>query len=97
MSVAFYWIVKHSYRWIVDALQTRSIMCDPDLSTSLVVGSQLYVEGVKDCPGIKARNRKIESIGDRYSIREESEVYDAHLDTKNYQLSADNGYYLKDS
>lgn len=85
------------HRWIEDAIKTRSIMRDPDWSTSLAVGSQWYVEAVKESLGIKARNRRIESIGDRYSIREESEVYDVHFDTKNYQLSADNGYYLKDS
>jgi len=55
------------------------------------------VGAVKESLGIKAHNRKIESIGDRYSIREESEVYDVYFDTRNYQLSADKGYYLKDS
>jgi len=85
------------HHWIEDGLQTRSMLHVPDWSTSLAVGSQAYVETVKEKLGVKARNRKIEEIDDRYSVREKSEAYDAYFDTKNHQLSVDNVYYLRDS
>jgi len=49
------------------------------------------------CAGATCYSNISKGIGGRYSVRKESEVYDAYFDAKNHQLSVDNVCFLRDS
>ena len=56
-------------------------------SESLAVGSQVYVQGVKEALGVSAKARQIEVQEGLYRVREPRESYTRDFDAKNGGLS----------
>ncbi len=70
---------------------TETLMHEASWSTSLAVGSEVYVEAMKEKPGLKVRKRAIVEVNDGYAIREDDAGYDVHFGVKNSHISVKKG------
>jgi len=73
--------------WVEAELKKDSAVRKPLWSESLAVGSQVYVQGVKEALGVSAKARQIEAQEGLYRVREPRASYTCDFDTKNNRLS----------
>jgi hypothetical protein len=57
------------------------------------VGSQSFVDTIKDKLGIRAKGRNILKNDEGFQLREELGTYIADYDIKNDDIGAQNGYF----
>lgn len=72
--------------WIKEALGLNALQRDPRWSEALAVGSQAFVDSVKQDLGMKARHREVEEEGDSYTLRLASSSYMVDSDIKSSGL-----------
>ncbi len=86
-------ILQNQYRrWVNNEIAEGHLTRDVSWSESLAVGSEDFVNQVRDLLGIKANHREIIEIGDKHILREMSARYNANFDTKNGSLSVNNQF-----
>lgn len=65
-------------------------------SDSIVVGSNGFVENVRERLGFRAKGRTPVQQGDSYMLRESAAVYQPHFNAKKAPLRAENGFFWGD-
>ena len=73
--------------WVEAELKKDSAARKQLWSESLAVGSQAYVQGVKEALGVSAKARQIEAQEGLYRVREPRASYTCDFNTKNSRLS----------
>ncbi|MDB9952425.1 transposase [Porticoccaceae bacterium] len=73
--------------WVEAELKKDSMVRKQLWSESLAVGSQAYVQGVKEALGVSAKPRQIEAHEGLYRVKEPIASYTYDFDAKNSRLS----------
>ena len=82
----------------VDAALARGLEGRDSLWTeSLAVGSENFIEGVRQALGVRGRYREVTEGGDAHMLREPLVAYDSHLGHKMSALSATNRVFWEQS
>src|SRR5688572_4403841 len=79
----------HRY-WVEQSLAGGAPKREDRWSTAIAVGSQAYVEKIKDALGISARYRELDAANGTYSLRESQSAYTASFNAKSDALRPDN-------
>ena len=66
-------------QWVDEALQGALAMRDARWTEALAVGSQTFVEKIKEELGSKALHRELEQVDGTYALRESGEAYSSHF------------------
>ena len=75
--------LKDAHRvWVEDALQSEGRGRDDRWTTALAVGSESFVERVRQELGVGARKRRVEVVGDLAFVREAPAAYTSQMDWK---------------
>jgi len=82
-------------QWIEDAIGRGSNVRQPRWTESIAVGSEGFVEGILQKPGLQAKGRKVRDCVDHYELREPEAVYGGSFPQENPPLRAENEYYWK--
>lgn len=77
-------------QWLREELAMNNSMRDEAWTESLAVGSEAFVEKTQTLLGTKAANRKVVTIGDKHTLREQPARYNIVSGTENSGLSLDN-------
>ena len=86
---------KQHQAWIEQELKHGKLAREPSWSESIAVGSEPFVDQIRDSLGVRGQHRKkIEREGSFY-IKEGECPYNAHLDGKMDTLKVENSYYWK--
>jgi putative transposase len=73
--------------WVEAELQKNRACREPLWSEALAVGSEAYVQGVKQALGVRAKARRMEEQEGLYMVREPSSSYALNFEAKNSGLS----------
>ena len=84
-------------RWVYDALMDGGNKRESLWTESIAVGSEQFVERVKERLCIKAKGRKIVEKENVFHLREHAIPYMANFGTKNYDIGGENSYFFNDS
>lgn len=76
--------------WVEAALTEGAMARDDRWSESIAVGSESFVNRVKNNLGVKARFRQVAEGNEAYTLREPRQSYRGHFDRENEALSANN-------
>jgi putative transposase len=73
-------------QWVDDALHGAMTLRDDRWTQALAVGSQAFVEKIKDELGLKALHREVEPVDGTYALRESGEAYNTRFAVENEAL-----------
>jgi len=82
---------KNQREWIKEIIDKNEFEREPKWTESIAVGSECFIEKIKDQLSIKAKSRIIKKSGEDYALSESEIPYNAIFDTKNTTLRANNG------
>ena len=89
-----YALVKQHYKgWIAEALRNGKNVRQSKWATSVAVGNESFVEGIKAEIEALAIGKKIRKTDDVYHLREDFVVYRANFDTKNDDIGPKNAHF----
>ena len=80
------------HKWVEEILTRNQLAREDRWSASLAIGSQSYVEKIKDALGNKARNRAVRASNESHTLREAEKPYTHGFDGKNGILRLENTY-----
>jgi putative transposase len=83
--------------WVEEILTRNQLAREDRWSTSLAIGSQAYVEKIKDALGNKALNREVRASSESHTLREAGKPYSHAFDGKNGVLRLENTHPWNDS
>ena len=63
------------FKWVGSAIQDKNNGREAKWTQSIAVGSESFIEKIKEALGFKARGRKIHRAGDAYELRESLKPY----------------------
>ena len=66
-------------KWVTDELSNASVRREASWTESVAVGSQQYVEGIKEELGIRGKGRQCMAEGDHYQLREPAASYNVEI------------------
>ena len=89
-------VVAHR-QWVEECLRDRVGGRDSKWTQSIAVGGEEFTERTKHLLGIRARGRKVLSIGDMYQLREPEAGYRADFGPRNSDIEAENEYSWNNS
>ncbi len=76
-----------------DSLATCNNTRQAQWTESIAVGSEIFIEGIKDKLGTLAKGRKILGKDGELQLREKTASYNAVLDAKKEDIGPSNGYF----
>jgi putative transposase len=79
-------------QWVNEYLNQTEKTREEEWSRSIAVGSQPFVDNVKDLLGSRAKGREIIKGTMGYQLRDEAEVYQALFEVENSDIGLDNAY-----
>ena len=79
--------------WVNAALERGLPGRDSRWTEGLAVGSEHFVEGIKQALGMKGRYREVTGGGDAHMLREPAVAHSRHSSDKMGPLSAGNGVF----
>ncbi|MCP4314209.1 MAG: transposase, partial [Bacteroidetes bacterium] len=77
-------------QWIEEALSYGSQHRQPEWTESIAVGSQTFIEGIKEKLNSRVKGRKVTESTEHYQLREPSMAYNAHFGGEKGHLSIEN-------
>ncbi len=84
-------------KWVEEILKTKNYVRESKWSQSIAVGSESFVEGIKEKLGIRANGRKVGASGGLYHLREAQVPYNSDFTPENSELRAKNTYFWSDN
>ena len=63
-------------------------------SESIAIGSESFVEGIKQHLGFRAKGRRIKEINEGFQLREDIEIYITNSDWKKSDIERPNTYFV---
>jgi len=79
-------------KWVEGSLSDGNNVCDEKWTRSVAVGSNRFVQKIKESLGWKARGRRVREVFGGYELRERLEPYIAHFNPKNSDIGSENTY-----
>ena len=79
-------------QWVNEYLDKTEKNREEEWTHSIAVGSQPFVESVKNLLGIRAEGREVIKGAKGYQLREEAAGYQALFEVKNSDIGLDNAY-----
>ena len=85
---------QKAYKELVgEALRNGNNVKQPEWTKSIAVGSESFIETIKDKLGPLAKGRKILAKEGGFQLREEIGTYIANFDSKNDDIGTQNAYF----
>ena len=91
---ALYDNFRESHCGLVTELLSNVISRQAWWSESIAVGSESFVEAIKQQLGFRAKGRKIEEANEDFQLREEIKTYVTDSDWKNCDIERQNTYFV---
>jgi putative transposase len=86
---------KEHRNWVEESIQHNRVNArEPEWTDAIAVGSEAFVDKIREELHARQLGRKVREVGDHYELREQSAAYNAHLAPKMAHLSKENTYYL---
>jgi putative transposase len=82
--------------WITEALNSEGSRREETWTKSLAVGSEQFVQKVKENLGGRGIGRGVVATGDAYVLRESPETYEVNFDPENRIIAPINSLFLED-
>ena len=83
--------------WVEAAIETKTSFRDSKWTQSIAVGSQQFVENIKDVLGIHAKGRKVVGGVEGFQLKEQLELYNDDFNTEKDDIAPHNTYFWKKS
>jgi REP element-mobilizing transposase RayT len=80
-------------KWVEEILKTQNYIRESKWSHSIAVGSEDFVQGIKEKLGIRAKGRKVGESRDAYHLREAQVTYNSNFTPEKGGLRAENTYF----
>jgi hypothetical protein len=84
---------KSQKEWTIEVMGNRQLGREAKWTEALAVGSEDFVERIKDQLDIKAKSRKIVKMENEYILSDSEIPYKPIFDPENEPLSQKNGYF----
>ena len=81
-------------QWVNECLDKTEKKREEEWTRSIAVGSQPFVESVKNLLGMRAKGREVFEGAKGYQLREEAAGYQALFEVENSEIGLDNAYLL---
>ncbi len=73
-------------KWVEEILKAKNYVREIKWTQSIAVGSKIFVEGIKEKLGIRAKGRKVKGSRDLYHLRESQAAYNSNFTSENSVL-----------
>ena len=80
-------------KWVASFLENDDCVHDGKWTQSVAVGTQEFVENIKQKLGFKAKGRKVVETEEVYQLREPQVSYPANFGLENDDIGAENTYF----
>ncbi len=81
-------------QWIEEAFSNGTKHRQPEWTESSAVGSQAFIEEIKEKLNLRVKGRKVTESTDHYQLREPSQAYNAHFWGEKGLRCIENASYL---
>jgi putative transposase len=86
---------KEHRKWVEEAIHHNRVKGrEPEWTDAIAVGSEAFVDEIRDKLQARQMGRKVREVGGHYELREQGAAYNAHFAPEKVLLSTENTYCL---
>ena len=79
--------------WVTESLNTRKAVREPSWSEAIAVGSERFLQLIREKLGHQAKGRRIIDDNEAFALREPHLPYNTDFDHQTSLLTSENAYY----